>query len=64
LLLYRAMFAEHGVCMPDGGVSPAAPFLTPQQWTDLGAGPIVVAEPVTCLDDLFFVSAEIPQITD
>jgi 7,8-dihydropterin-6-yl-methyl-4-(beta-D-ribofuranosyl)aminobenzene 5'-phosphate synthase len=63
LFLHPAMFQERGFRMPGGGVAPAEPFPTTQQWSDLGAEPSVTAEPVTCLDDLFFISGEIPRAT-
>jgi 7,8-dihydropterin-6-yl-methyl-4-(beta-D-ribofuranosyl)aminobenzene 5'-phosphate synthase len=63
LFLHPAMFQERGFRMPGGGVAPAEPFPTPQQWSDLGAEPHVIAEPMTCLDDLFFISGEIPRVT-
>jgi 7,8-dihydropterin-6-yl-methyl-4-(beta-D-ribofuranosyl)aminobenzene 5'-phosphate synthase len=63
LFLHPAMFQERGFRMPGGGVSPAEPFPTPRQWADLGAEPIVTTEAVSCLDDLFFISGEIPRIT-
>jgi len=63
LFLHPAMFQERGFRMPDGGVSPAEPFPTPQQWADFGAQPVVTTEPATCLDDLFFISGEIPRVT-
>jgi 7,8-dihydropterin-6-yl-methyl-4-(beta-D-ribofuranosyl)aminobenzene 5'-phosphate synthase len=63
LFLHPAMFQERGFRMPDGSVIPAEPFLTSQQWRQLGAEPIVTTNPLTCLDDLFFISGEIPRIT-
>ena len=63
LFLHPAMFQERGFRMPDGSVSPAEPFPTPQQWVGFGAEPVVTTEPMICLDDLFFISGEIPRIT-
>jgi 7,8-dihydropterin-6-yl-methyl-4-(beta-D-ribofuranosyl)aminobenzene 5'-phosphate synthase len=63
LFLHPAMFQERGFRMPDGGVAAAEPFPTPQRWSDLGAIPLVTTEPMTCLDDLFFISGEIPRVT-
>jgi 7,8-dihydropterin-6-yl-methyl-4-(beta-D-ribofuranosyl)aminobenzene 5'-phosphate synthase len=63
LFLHPAMFQERGFRMRDGSVAPAGPFPTPQQWADFGAEPIVTTDPVTCLDDLFFISGEIPRLT-
>lgn len=63
LFLHPAMFQERGFRMPGDGVAPAQLFLTPQQWSALGAEPLVTTEPMTCLDDLFFISGEIPRVT-
>ena len=63
LFLHPAMFQERGFRMPDGSVAAAQPFPTPEQWSDLGADPVVTTEPLTCLDDLFFISGEIPRLT-
>lgn len=63
LFLHPAMFQQRGFRMPDGSVCPAEPFPSPQQWADLGADPVLTTEPVTCLDDLFFVSGKIPRST-
>ena len=63
LLLHPAMFQERGFRMPGGEVAAAEPFPTPQQWSDLGAEPLVTTAPITCLDDLFFISGEIPRVT-
>ena len=62
LSLHPAMFQERGFRMPGGAVAPAEPFLTPKQWSDLGAAPFVTSEPVTCLDDMFFISDELPPL--
>ena len=63
LFLHPAMFQERGFRLPGGVVAPAEPIPTPQQWSALGAEPLVTAEPMTCLDDLFFISGEIPRVT-
>ncbi len=63
LFLHPAMFQERGFRMPGGDVAPAAPFLTPKQWSELGAEPLVTTEPKMCLDNLYFVSGEVPRVT-
>jgi 7,8-dihydropterin-6-yl-methyl-4-(beta-D-ribofuranosyl)aminobenzene 5'-phosphate synthase len=63
LFLHPAMFQDRGFRMPDDSVVPAGPFPTVQQWDGFGAKPVVTTEPAACLDDLFFVSGEIPRIT-
>jgi 7,8-dihydropterin-6-yl-methyl-4-(beta-D-ribofuranosyl)aminobenzene 5'-phosphate synthase len=63
LFLHPAMFQQRGFRMPDGAVMPAQPFPTEEQWSGFGAKPIVTTEPVTCLDDMFFISGEVPRVT-
>ncbi len=63
LFLHPAMFQIRGFRMLDGSVIPAEPFPTAEQWRDCGADPKVTTDPVTCLDDLFFISGEIPRVT-
>lgn len=64
LFLHPAMFQQRGLRMPDGGVLPADEFPTRDAWAGFGAVPIVTTGPVTCLDDMFFISGEIPRLTD
>jgi 7,8-dihydropterin-6-yl-methyl-4-(beta-D-ribofuranosyl)aminobenzene 5'-phosphate synthase len=63
LYLHPGMFAERGMRQPDGGVLPVESVPSPEHWAALGADPIVTDAPLTCLDDLFFVSGEIPRRT-
>lgn len=63
LFLHPAMFQQRGLRMPDGGVLPGDPFPTPEAWTQFGAQPTITTEPVTCLEDMFFISGEIPRVT-
>jgi 7,8-dihydropterin-6-yl-methyl-4-(beta-D-ribofuranosyl)aminobenzene 5'-phosphate synthase len=63
LFLHPGMFRPRGTRQPDGGVLPMAPILTPEEWTLLGAEPVVTDTPQTCLDGRFFISGEIPRIT-
>ena len=63
LYLHPGMFHERGAKQSDGGVLPQDRIPTPKQWQDFGAEPIVTDEPLTCLDNLFFISGEIPRIT-
>lgn len=63
LFLHPGMFRPRGQRQPDGGVLPMEPIPTPAEWALLGAEPVVTAAPQTCLDDLFFVSGEIPRVT-
>ena len=63
LYLHPGMFYERAGKQPDGGVLPQDRIPTPKQWRDFGAEPVVTDQPVTCLDDLFWISGEIPRIT-
>src|SRR4051794_19340741 len=61
LYLHPGMFGPIGMRQSDGGVLPAEPIPDPEQWTNFGADPVVTREPVSCLDDLFWISGEIPR---
>jgi len=63
LFLHPGMFHERGQRQSDGGVLPMDPIPTPKQWTAFGAEPIVTHAPQTVLDNMFFVSGEIPRVT-
>jgi len=63
LYLHPGMFDELGMRQSDGAVLPMERVPTPDQWHALGAEPIVTDAALTCLDDLFYVSGEIPRIT-
>lgn len=63
LYLHPGMFRERGMRQGDGGVLPMDYIPSPAQWAEMGAEPVVTAEARTLLDDLFYVSAEIPRVT-
>lgn len=63
LFLHPGMFRPRGSMQPDGGVLPMAPIPTPSDWSLLGAEPVVTDASVTCLDETFFISGEIPRVT-
>jgi 7,8-dihydropterin-6-yl-methyl-4-(beta-D-ribofuranosyl)aminobenzene 5'-phosphate synthase len=63
LYLHPGMFQERGGRQPDGGVLPMDRVPLPAQWREYGADPRVTDQPVTCLDDLFWISGEIPRLT-
>ncbi len=63
LFLHPGMFRPRGQRQPDGGVLPMDPIPTPEDWSLLGAEPVVTDTAQTCLDGTFFVSGEIPRIT-
>ncbi len=63
LYLHPGMFHERGGRQSDGGVLPMDRVPTPAEWRDFGAEPVVTDSPLTCLDDMFFISGEIPRLT-
>ena len=63
LYLHPGMFQPRGMRQPDGGVLPFEPIPLPAAWADLGAEPVVTDQATMCLDDMFFVSGEIPRVT-
>jgi 7,8-dihydropterin-6-yl-methyl-4-(beta-D-ribofuranosyl)aminobenzene 5'-phosphate synthase len=63
LYLHPGMFHERGGMQPDGGVLPMANVPAPAEWRLYGAEPVVTDQPLTCLDDLFYISGEIPRLT-
>jgi len=63
LFLHPGMFHERGQRQPDGGVLPMDNIPSPADWARFGADPIVSDTSQTCLDDLFFISGEIPRVT-
>jgi len=63
LYLHPGMFHERGQKQPDGGVLPMDNVPAPREWERFGAEPVVGDAARTCLDDLFFISGEIPRVT-
>jgi 7,8-dihydropterin-6-yl-methyl-4-(beta-D-ribofuranosyl)aminobenzene 5'-phosphate synthase len=63
LFLHPGMFHERGLRQSDGGVLPLDAIPTAKQWRDFGAEPIVTDKSQTVLDDMLFISGEIPRVT-
>jgi len=63
LYLHPGMFRERGMRQPDGGVLPMDYIPSPAGWAEMGADPVVTAEPQSLCDGLFHVSGEIPRVT-
>ena len=63
LHLHPGMFAERGGRQSDGGVLPLDRVPDPARWAQLGAEPVVRADAYSVLDDLFWISGEIPRRT-
>ena len=64
LYLHPEMFHQRGTRQGTGPVLPMERVLRPEEWSLLGADPKVSREPQLCLDDAFFISGEIPRVTD
>ncbi len=63
IYLHPGMFAERGQRQPDGGVLPAALLPTPDELAKAGAAPEVTDAPQFLLEDMFYLSGEIPRVT-
>jgi 7,8-dihydropterin-6-yl-methyl-4-(beta-D-ribofuranosyl)aminobenzene 5'-phosphate synthase len=63
IYLHPGMFAERAQRQPDGGVLPFAQVPKPEELTAAGAHPVVTDQPQLVLDEMFYVSGEIPRIT-
>jgi len=61
--LHPGMFRQRALPLPGGGLLPIHEIPTPDELAAKGARPVVTTEPQTLLDDMFFVSGEIPRIT-
>jgi 7,8-dihydropterin-6-yl-methyl-4-(beta-D-ribofuranosyl)aminobenzene 5'-phosphate synthase len=64
LYLHPGMFHDRATRQSDGGLLPMDPVPTPEQWRRFGAEPVITNAAQTCLDDLFFISGEIPRLTE
>lgn len=61
--LHPGMFRERGLQLPNGRVLRMADVPKPEEYTEVGCDPVVTDAPVTILDDLYYVSGEIPRVT-
>lgn len=60
---HPGMFRSRAVRLPNGSVRPMEDIPTREDLTTFGAEVIVTKEPQVLLDDMFFVSGEIPRVT-
>ena len=60
---HPGMFRSRGVRLPNGTVRRMEDIPTPEDLTAFGAEVIATREPQVLLDDMFFVSGEIPRVT-
>lgn len=63
IYLHPGMFAERALRLPDGGVLPMAQVPTQAEFSQAGAAPEVTDAPQLLLDDMFYLSGEIPRVT-
>jgi 7,8-dihydropterin-6-yl-methyl-4-(beta-D-ribofuranosyl)aminobenzene 5'-phosphate synthase len=64
IYLHPGMFAERGQRQPDGGVLPMGLLPTPEELAAAGAAPVVTKAPQLLLDAMFYLSGEIPRVTE
>jgi 7,8-dihydropterin-6-yl-methyl-4-(beta-D-ribofuranosyl)aminobenzene 5'-phosphate synthase len=57
------MFRQRALPLPGGGLLPIREIPSPDDLAGKGAAPIVTTEPQVLLDEMFFVSGEIPRVT-
>ena len=63
IYLHPGMASERALRMPDGGIMPMAQVPTPDELADAGAAPEVTDTAQFLLDDMFYLSGEIPRVT-
>jgi 7,8-dihydropterin-6-yl-methyl-4-(beta-D-ribofuranosyl)aminobenzene 5'-phosphate synthase len=62
--LNEGMFTKRGIARPSGGVLPFEDVPSPAQLRDAGGEPILSGEARTIASQRFFLSGEIPRVTD
>jgi len=62
--LHPGMFRQRALPLPDGGLLPIQEIPMPNDLAAKGAVPTVTTEPQVILDNTFFVSGEIPRVTN
>ena len=60
---HPGMFGTRGIRLPNGGVRVMDDVPAVDELTAVGANVICTTEPQTILDDMFYVSGEIPRVT-
>ena len=61
--LHPGMFRQRALRLPGGGLLPIRAIASPDELAAQGAVPVVTTEPQVLLDEMFFVSGEIPRVT-
>jgi 7,8-dihydropterin-6-yl-methyl-4-(beta-D-ribofuranosyl)aminobenzene 5'-phosphate synthase len=62
--LHPGMFRQRALPLPGGALLPIREIPTPDELAAKGALPIVTTEPQVLVDGMFFVSGEIPRVTN
>lgn len=62
--LHPGMFRQRGMQLPNGQVLPMEDVPVPDDYRAAGCKPVVTQEAATLLDGSYFVSGEIPRVTD
>ena len=60
-MLFRSR--QRALPLPDGGLLPIREIPSPDELSAKGADPVVTSEPQVLLDEMFFISGEIPRVT-
>ena len=61
--LHPDMFRQRALPLPGGELLPIKEIATPEELAAQGATPVVTEDALTVLDDMFYVSSEIPRVT-
>lgn len=61
--LHPGMFRKRALPLPDGKLLPIREIPGPEDLSSHGGDPIITDKPVSLLDNMFYVSGEIPRIT-
>jgi 7,8-dihydropterin-6-yl-methyl-4-(beta-D-ribofuranosyl)aminobenzene 5'-phosphate synthase len=62
--LHPGMFRQRALPLPGGGLLPIREIPSPDDLAAKGAVPVVTKEPQILLEEMFFVSGEIPRVTN
>lgn len=61
--LHPGMFRQRALPLPDGRLLPIRTIPTPEELRSAGGTPVITDKPQVLLDDMFFLSGEIPRVT-
>lgn len=63
VFLHPGMFRQRAFHLPGGDLLPIRHIPSPEELSSRGGNPIIINHPTTALEDMFFVSGEIPRVT-